>query len=52
MFGVILDWLRFRKLMVPKNMELKDVQVVAEYFIIEEMEQVIQEQGCIFWSGA
>ena len=34
---MILNWLRFKKLMVPKTMELKDVLVVAEYFGIQEM---------------
>ena len=38
-----MNWLRFKKLMVPKTMELKDVLVVAEYFGIQEMEKVEEE---------
>merc|ERR1719290_131801 len=44
-FGVILNWLRFKKLMVPKNMELKDVQVVTEYFGIQEMEEEVKKEA-------
>ena len=44
MFAVILDWLRFKKLLVPKNMELKDVQVVAEYFGIQDMVKNVNQE--------
>ena len=37
---MILNWLRYKKLMVPKYMELKDVLVVAEYFGIQMVEEV------------
>ena len=42
---MILNWLRFKKLMVPKTMELKDVLVVAEYFGIQEMMEKVKEDA-------
>ena len=41
-FGVILTWLRRRRLLLKTNTSLESVQVEAEYFGLEELKQHVE----------
>ena len=42
MFGVILTWLRRRRLLLKTNTSLESVQVEAEYFGLEELKEHVE----------
>ena len=42
MFGVILTWLRRRRLLLKTDTSLESVQVEAEYFGLEELKHFVE----------
>merc|ERR1711864_48020 len=43
-FQVILDWLRYRQLMIPSNLTPNAVAVVAEFFGLQAMVQQLRQE--------
>lgn len=42
-FQVILNWLRYRQLMIPNNIASRSVAIVAEFYGLEDMVKQMQE---------
>lgn len=40
-FGIILDWLRYRKIMADSDATLKNVAIIADYFGLDELVEMI-----------
>ena len=45
MFGFVLDWCRHKQLVVDRdNMDWSGLEVVADYFVLEEMKQEVRRR--------